>query len=131
MTYIVKTKATVEAPSAEAARRLFDDRQNVMYSNVDVLSDKWWAVTLSVPVMYTFDLNVNADTEDEAAELATDEISDLWQIEDFVKLDIVTDYQYDIDHLSAEVQSVEAIEGDDEGQDDDTETAVPATATVV
>jgi hypothetical protein len=127
----VKTKATVEAPSAEAARRLFDDRQNVMYSNVDVLSDKWWAVTLSVPVMYTFDLNVNADTEDEAAELATDEISDLWQIEDFVKLDIVTDYQYDIDHLSAEVQSVEAIEGDDEGQDDDTETAVPATATVV
>ena len=124
MKYNVKLEATVEAPSAEAAKNVFNEKKGVTYSNLDVMPSKQWAVTVSVPVIYTFDLTVNAETEDEAENIATNEI-DFNEIEDLVKTDVVNDYQYDVDTLSVEVQGVEAIE------DEDADSAAPGTATEV
>jgi hypothetical protein len=124
MQYKINLEATVEAPSAEAAKNLFNDnKEGVISSNVDVMPSKQWAVTVSVPVIYTFDLLVNAETESEVEEIAANEIWFLDVIEDFVQCDMVTDYEYHICGWDAEVESIEALE------DEDAHCAAPGTAT--
>jgi hypothetical protein len=125
MQYQVKLEATVEAQDAEAARALFNDQQGVVFSDVDVIPTKQWAVSVDVQVTYTFDLTVNAESEDEAEQIATNEIECLEEIEGFVMREIVTEHQYEVDNGSIVVRSVESIE-DDEDDDEDDEPAVSA-----
>ena len=131
MKYNVTLEATVEAPSAEAAKNMFNDcidkKEGVSSSNVDAIPSNEWAVTVSVPVMYTFDLVVHAETEDEAEQIAINEVESINEIGEFVKGDGVTDYQYDVDTSAVEVQSIEDLDDEDE----DAEPAQPDTATEV
>ena len=121
MKYYLKTEAVVEAPSAEAAKNLVQDRANVVHTSVHVTPAKEWLVRVSVPVLYTFEMPVNAETASEAERLALDEIEMIDEVEDFVRSEIVTDYQADVDSQAAEVQSVEAVEDEEE----ETDTEVP------
>jgi hypothetical protein len=131
MKYNVTMNATVEAESAEAAKNLFidfsDNKEGVLSSSIDAIPSNQWAVTVSVPVIYKFDLTVNAETEDEAEQLATNEVELMNEIEEFVKGELVTDYYYDVDTSAVEVQSIEDL--DDEHEDP--EPAQPVTATAV
>ena len=133
MKYNVTLEATVEAPSAEAAKNMFNDcidkKEGVSSSNVDAIPSNEWAVTVSVPVMYTFDLVVHAETEDEAEQIAINEVESINEIEEFVKGDGVTDYQYDVDTSAVEVVNVEdQDEDEDEGEDADSDAAGTVTA---
>ena len=133
MQYNVTMKATVEAPSAEAAKNVFNDsidnKEGVISSSVDAIPSNEWAVTVSVPVMYTFDLVVHAETEDEAEQIAINEVESINEIGEFVKGDGVTDYQYDVDTSAVEVVSVEdQDEDEDEGEDADSDAAGTVTA---
>jgi hypothetical protein len=135
MKYNVTLEATVEAPSAEAAKNVFNDsidnKEGVISSSVDAIPSNEWAVTVSVPVMYQFDLVVHAETEDEAEQIATNEVESINEIEEFVKGDGVTDYQYDVDTSAVEVVNVEdqdEDEDEDEGEDADSDAAGTVTA---
>jgi hypothetical protein len=125
MQYEVRLKATVEAPSAEAAKTLFNAEKGVISTVVDVTPDKQWAVTVSVPVIYVFDLTVNAESKDEAEGIAICEIESICSLEEFLQCDVVNDYEYDVDTFNCEVTSVEPLE--DEGA----ESAAPGTATEI
>jgi hypothetical protein len=131
MKYKVNLEATVEAESAEAAKNLFidfsDNKEGVISSSIDAIPSNQWSVTVSVPVIYKFDLTVNAETEDEAEQIATNEVELMNEIEEFVKGDVVTDYYYDVDTSAVEVQSIEDLDDEDE----DAEPAQPDTATEV
>ena len=131
MKYKVNLEATVEAESAEAAKNLFiefsDNKEGVISSSIDAIPSNQWSVTVSVPVIYKFDLTVNAETEDEAEQIATNEVELINEIEEFVKGDVVTDYYYDVDTSAVEVQSIEDLDDEDE----DAEPAQPDTATEV
>ena len=131
MKYKVELEATVEAESAEAAKNLFidfsDNKEGVISSRIDAIPSNQWSVTVSVPVIYKFDLTVNAETEDEAEQIATNEVELINEIEEFVKGDVVTDYYYDVDTSAVEVQSIEDLDDEDE----DAEPAQPDTATEV
>ena len=135
----VKTQATVEAPCAEAAKQQFPNATGVTYSdveedeeyvaesaspetateNVDV-PRKLWVVSVSGPNTHRFDLVINADTEQDAKQIAIDEIQCFGESEEFGT------------KVGIEVQSVEPFEDEDEDEEDeDAELATPETATEV
>jgi hypothetical protein len=133
MKYKVNLEATVEAESAEAAKNLFidfsDNKEGVISSSIDAIPSNQWSVTVSVPVMYKFDLVVHAETEDEAEQIAINEVESINEIEEFVNGDGVSDYQYDVDTSAVEVVNVEDLDEDeDEGEDADSDAAGTVTA---
>jgi hypothetical protein len=133
MKYNVELEATVEAESAEAAKNLFidfsDNKEGVISSSIDAIPSNQWSVTVSVPVMYKFDLVVHAETEDEAEQIAINEVESINEIEEFVNGDGVSDYQYDVDTSAVEVVNVEDLDEDeDEGEDADSDAAGTVTA---
>jgi hypothetical protein len=115
MKYIASVKAVVEADSADTAKAVIANGSGVTYVDIDVKPYKRWSVTVSVPVIYTFDLRVNAENEVEAEAIASREIEWLSEIEAFVQQDVVNDYQYDVEGSSGQVQTIEALEDDGEG----------------
>jgi hypothetical protein len=119
MKYNVTLEATVEAESAEAAKNLFnhfaDNKEGVISRSVGVTPSKKWAVVAVVPVYYDFALVVNAETESEAEEIAIQELMRVDVIEEFVKGDIVTDYQYHVCAFDTLLESINAVDTEDCG----------------